>query len=109
MKKMYWWAFMGMVVVCVIVGYNQAQTEKRAKQKKAAAEALIHDDSEYNRGFLEGIHATVNHIKFDTNTGKFELEMLDVLKDMKPGSLTNSVGTNAAFVSKPITNTQPRP
>lgn len=113
MKNMFWAAILGMVVVCVIIGYDQAQTNKKAKQARAVKETAAQSDSEYYRGFMDGLHATLGHLKFNTNQGKFELDIIDVLKDMKLSSQTNGTPTNSSnhtgFDMKKATNFQPNP
>lgn len=38
----------------------------------------------YTRGFFAGFNATLKHINFDTNSGKFTVEMTNVLSELKP-------------------------
>src|SRR5271169_1039255 len=38
----------------------------------------------YTRGFFDGFNAATKHITFDTNTGKFSVELTNVLSELKP-------------------------
>jgi hypothetical protein len=80
MKNLFWAAVVGMVALCVFIGYDQAQNAKKAKKLKDD----FTGDTEYRRGFMEGMNATIKHVKIDTNTGKANLELTDVLAEMKP-------------------------
>lgn len=79
-SNMFWAGILGMITVCVVIGYEQAQSTKRI----AKAKEQFSDAAEYSRGFMEGMNATIKHVKIDTNTGKASLELSDVLAEMKP-------------------------
>jgi hypothetical protein len=83
MKTSYVIALIGLTVVFALAGVRQKQVQKQTKKTEAVQEksALV---AAYTKGFMEGMNATTRHIQFDTNTGRFSLELTNVLSEMKP-------------------------
>lgn len=69
-------AFYGMLATTL----NRANlANKRAREVERQAHLL----DAYMFGFSNGMDATIKNIQFNTNSGKFDLELTNVLKEMK--------------------------
>lgn len=75
------------VVAAILLGMGQAKLNRVPVVPHKVAEAQVPknllDLGGYDRGFMEGMNATLKHIQFNTNNGKFTLDIADVLAEMK--------------------------
>jgi len=72
------------IVVALIVTMIEGTAYYRVRQHRAEALRSMDKVNNYQRGFFDGMNAVIKHLEYDTNAGKFKLELTNVLNEMKP-------------------------
>jgi pyruvoyl-dependent arginine decarboxylase (PvlArgDC) len=70
-------------VSAMVLGFMLEQSSQ-AEKREAEVRANKLATSSYIRGFTDGVGSALDNINFNTNTGQFDLEFTNVIKDMKP-------------------------
>jgi len=80
MKKLFLFMAATVVASFTVVAVRHAKDNARAEKMTQK----MHDVDTYTKGFWDGANSAQRHINFNTNTGKFTLELTNLMNDIKP-------------------------